>query len=202
MYVEQFTATARRQQVDVVANEPIVEYPVRRWGAIVAVDVVEFSRLSSLNDERTYFQYKSHRRELIDPSLVEFSARFLKSTGDGIMAEFATVPDAMRCAVQVQRGMVERSKGKAVDTRIVFRIGLACGKIIADPEDIYGHDVNVAARLQTMAPPGGIAMTKDAVDRFGDAMDLPLEDIGLHSFKNMSRPIRVYQCRFAAGAEG
>jgi len=202
MYVEQFAATARRQEIAAVAHEPIAEYPVRRWGAIVAVDVVEFSRLSSLNDERTYFQYKSHRRELIDPSLAEFSARFLKSTGDGIMAEFATVPNAMRCAVQVQQGMVARSRGKAVDTRIVFRIGLACGKIIADPEDIYGHDVNVAARLQTLAPPGGIAMTKDVVDRVGDAAGLPFEDVGLHCFKNMSRPIRVYQCRFAPGAEG
>jgi adenylate cyclase len=200
MNIEPFKGVTRRQQVDAVANEPVAQYPVRRWGAVIALDVVEFSRLSSQNDELTYFQYKSHRRELIDPKLAEFGARFLKSTGDGIMAEFETALDATRCAVHVQQGMAERYQGGAADTQIFFRIGVSCGRIIADVEDIYGHDVNVAARLQTLAPSGGITMTRDVVDRVRDVMRLPLEDLGLRYFKNMCHPVRVYQCRFAAGA--
>ncbi|QOZ29175.1 adenylate/guanylate cyclase domain-containing protein [Bradyrhizobium sp. CCBAU 51753] len=199
MYIERFTATAR-QLVDDVASEPSVQYPIRRWGAIIAVDVVEYSRLTIVDEEQTYHQYKSHRRELIDPKIAEFGARFLKSTGDGIMAEFETALDAARCAVHVQQGMVGRSSGEDADTQIVFRIGVSCGRIIADPEDIYGHDVNVAARLQTLAPPGGIAMTEEVADRVRDAVGLPLEDLGLHYFKNMCRPVRVFQYRFAAEA--
>ncbi|MBR0797922.1 adenylate/guanylate cyclase domain-containing protein [Bradyrhizobium jicamae] len=198
MFVERFTAAAGPQPVDSVASESSVQYPVRRWGAIIAVDVVEYSRLTSQNEEQTYLQYKSHRRELIDPKIAEFGARFLKSTGDGVMAEFETALDAARCAVHVQRGMVERCQGEAAETQIVFRIGVSCGRILADPEDIYGHDVNVAARLQTLAPPGGIVMTEEVADRVRDGVDLPLEDLGLHYFKNMHRPVRVFQCRFAA----
>ena len=197
MYVERFTA-ARSQPDDSVESEPSVQYPVRRWGAVIAVDVVEYSRLTSQDDEQTYRQYKSHRRELIDPKIAEFGARFSKSTGDGVMAEFETALDAARCAVHVQRGMVERCQGEAAESQIIFRIGVSCGKIIADLEDIYGHEVNVAARLQTLAPPGGIAMTEEVVDRVRDDVDIPLEDLGFHYFKNMCRPVRVFQCRLAA----
>ena len=198
MFTEHFTEAARPQLVGNIANAAMVQYPVRRWGAVIAVDVVEYSRLTSMNDERTYFLYKSHRRELIDPKIAEFGARFLKSTGDGIMAEFETALDAASCAVHVQQGMATRCRDEDAETQIVFRIGVSCGKIIADPEDIYGHDVNVAARLQTLAPPGGIAMTEDVVDRVRDAVRLPLVDLGLHYFKNMCRPVRVFQCQFAA----
>jgi adenylate cyclase len=148
-----------------------------------------------LNEERTYFRYKSHRHELIDPKITEHRARFVKSTGDGILAEFGTVLDAARCAVQVQQSMAERCKGEASDHRIVFRIGLSCGRIIADPEDIYGHEVNVAARLQTVAPPGGIAMSREVAELIRSALHLPLEDLGMQKLRNMCHAVHVFQYR-------
>jgi adenylate cyclase len=173
----------------------------RRWGAFLAADVVEYSRLTSINEERTYFLYKSHRRELIDPKISEHNARFVKSTGDGILAEFATALDATRCAIQVQQSMVERCKDDASDCRIVFRIGLSCGMIIADPEDIYGHEVNVAARLQTIAPPGGIAMSSEFATLVRDMLPLQLDDLGMREFRNMCRAVHVFQYRFIEDAE-
>ena len=172
----------------------------RRWGAVLAADVVEYSRLTSLNEERTYFRYKSHRHELIDPKIVEHRARFVKSTGDGILAEFSTAVDAARCAIQVQQSMAERCKDEANDHRIIFRIGLSCGRIIADPEDIYGHEVNVAARLQTIAPPGGIAMSAQVAETIRSTFHLPLEDLGMQQFRNMFRSVHVFQCRFLGNA--
>jgi adenylate cyclase len=153
-----------------------------------------------LNEERTYFRYKSHRHELIDPKIAEHRARFVKSTGDGILAEFSTAVDAARCAIQVQQSMAERCKDEANDHRIIFRIGLSCGRIIADPEDIYGHEVNVAARLQTIAPPGGIAMSAQVAETIRSTFHLPLEDLGLQQFRNMFRSVHVFQCQFLGNA--
>jgi len=195
------TAAAEAPVIARAVSESIPLLPERRWGAVLTADVVEYSRLTSLNEERTYFRYKSHRRELIDPKMVEYRARFVKSTGDGILAEFRTALDAAHCAIQVQQSMAERCKGETADHRIVFRMGLSYGKVIADPEDIYGHDVNVAARLQTIAPPGGIAMTGEVVDCVQGTLRLPLEDLGMQLFRNMCRPVRVFQCRFVGGAD-
>jgi len=167
----------------------------RRWGAVLTVDVVEYSRLTFLDPEFAYYLYKSHRNELVDPKLREYRVRFFKSTGDGILAEFETAIDAARCAIDVQTGMIERGRRTAKDSRIVFRMGLSCGPIMADAEDIYGHDVNVAARLQAIAPPGGIAMTDDIANRVGSALALQLEDVGEQYFHNMGRPVRVFHCR-------
>lgn len=192
MHVEHFTAVA-----SLPASEPTPFFHDRRWGAVLAADVVEYSRLTSLNEERTYLLYKSHRRELLDPKIAEYRARFVKSTGDGILAEFSTALNAALCAVQIQRAMVERCKGMPADRQMVFRIGLSCGNIIADPEDIYGHDVNVAARLQAMAPPGGIAMTDAVAKRVQSGLQVPLEDSGMQVFRNMCHPVHVFQCRFA-----
>ncbi|WFU16568.1 adenylate/guanylate cyclase domain-containing protein [Bradyrhizobium sp. CB3481] len=174
---------------------PTAQLLERRWGAVLTADVVEYSRLTSLNEEQTYLRYKAHRRELIDPMTAEYRARFVKSTGDGILAEFETALDAVWCAIQVQQQMVERCKGESGDRRIVFRMGLSCGNIIADKEDIYGHDVNVAARLQTVAPAGGIAMTDRVAELVGPSLSLPLEDLGIQKFRNMCLPVRVFQCR-------
>ncbi len=168
----------------------------RRWGAVLTADVVEFSRLIRTDEERTYRVYKSHRRELLDPKIREYRARFVKSTGDGVMAEFPTALDATCCAVDVQRSMAERCETMTRDSRVVFRIGLSWGRIMADLEDIYGHDVNVAARLQTIAPPGGIAMSSEVAEFIQDALRLPLEDMGDQHLHNMGCPIRVFQCRF------
>ena len=167
----------------------------RRWGAVLAVDVVEYSRLTILNAELAYYLYKSHRHELLDPKLREYRARFFKSTGDGILAEFETAIDAARCAIDVQRGMIRRGRSAAKDSQIVFRMGLSCGPILADIEDIYGHDVNVAARLQAIAPAGGIAMTDEMAIRVRSILAVRLEDIGAQHFHNMACPVHVFQCR-------
>ena len=145
MRLEHFAATAKLRAA---ATNPVPPSFERRWGALLVADIVEYSRLTSINEERTYLLYKSHRRELIDPKIREHGARFVKSTGDGILAEFSTALDTANCAIHIQQGMAERCDGVSEDRRIVFRIGLSCGKIISDPEDIYGHDVNVAALLQ------------------------------------------------------
>lgn len=192
MRVEHFTAVT-----SLPAIEPVPHFPDRRWGTVLAADVVEYSRLTSLNEERTYLLYKSHRRELLDPKIAEHRARFVKSTGDGVLAEFRCALNAVRCAVQIQQGMAERCKGMSADRQIVFRIGLSCGNIIADPEDIYGHDVNVAARLQAVAPPGGIAMTDEVAKRVQAGLRLPLQDSGMQQFRNMCQPVHVFQCEFA-----
>lgn len=168
----------------------------RRWGAVLAVDIVGYSRLTILDAELAYFLYKSHRRELLDPKLGEYGARFFKSTGDGILAEFETAIDATCCAVDIQKGMIERGRGAARDKQIIFRMGLSCGPILADVEDIYGHDVNVAARLQTIAPAGGIAMTDEIATRVESVLAMQLDDVGEQYFHNMERPVRVFQCRF------
>ncbi|MGB8399321.1 adenylate/guanylate cyclase domain-containing protein [Bradyrhizobium sp.] len=196
MHLEHFAAAGKLPAIARIASEPIPPFLERRWGAVLTADVVEYSRLTSLNEERTYLLYKSHRRELIDPKIAEYCAKFVKSTGDGILAEFGTALDAARCAIQIQQGMAKRCKGVSVDRQIVFRIGLSCGNIIADPEDIYGHDVNVAARLQAVAPPGGIAMTNAVAEGVQGILQLPLEDLGMQQFRNMCRPVHVFQCRF------
>jgi len=174
------------------SNLPTFE---RRWGAVLAVDVVEYSRLTILNAELAYHLYKSHRHELLDPKLREYRARFFKSTGDGILAEFETAIDAARCAIDVQKGMIKRCRSVAKNSQIVFRMGLSCGPILADVEDIYGHDVNVAARLQAIAPAGGMAMTDDVAIRVRSVLAMQLEDIGTHYFHNMECPVHVFQCR-------
>jgi adenylate cyclase len=195
MRLEHFTAALKSPTIPAAPSGAIPLFIERRWGAFLAADVVEYSRLTSLNEEQTYFLYKSHRRELIDPKINEHRARFVKSTGDGILAEFGSALDAARCAVQVQQSMVERCRKATSDCRIVFRIGLSCGRIIADPEDIYGHEVNVAARLQAIAPPGGIAMTGEIAGLIRNTLQLPLEDLGLQQFRHMCRAVHVFQCR-------
>jgi class 3 adenylate cyclase len=168
----------------------------RRWGAVLTADIVEFSRLIHIDEENTYSLYKSHRRELLDPKLREYGARFVKSTGDGILAEFPSALDAARCAVDVQQSMAERCQGIARDSCIIFRIGLSWGRIMADLEDIYGHDVNIAARLQTIAPPGGIAMSGVFAGCIQGALPLQLEDMGEQHFHNMRYPVQVFRCQF------
>src|ERR1700687_2084618 len=168
----------------------------RRWGAVLTADVVEFSRLIHIAEEQTYNLYKSYRRELPDPKVKEYEARFVKSTGDGIIAEFRSALDAARCAVEVQQSMAERCQSMTRDSRVIFRIRLSWGGIMADLEDIFGYDVNVAARLQTIAPPGGIAMSSEVAGFVQGALPLQLEDIGKQYFHNMASPVHVFRCRF------
>src|SRR5215472_1953595 len=125
----------------------------RRLAAIVSADVAGYSRLMGRDESSTLAALKAHRRELIDPKIAEYGGRIVKTTGDGLLLEFPSVVDAIRCAVDTQRGMAERNGGVPTDRRIDFRFGINLGDIIIDGDDIYGDGVNTAARLQALAPP-------------------------------------------------
>src|SRR5690348_18216325 len=129
---------------------------VRRLTAILATDVAGYSRLMGADEEGTHERLQAHLRELIDPKITEHRGRIVKNTGDGFLAEFPSVVDAVRCAVETQRGMAERNGGAPPEKRIEFRIGINLGDVIAEPHDVFGDGVNVAARLEALAEPGGI----------------------------------------------
>src|SRR6201997_4155249 len=132
----------------------------RRLAAILAADVVGYSRLMGIDEERTLAALKQLRRDLADPKIEEHHGRLVKTTGDGLLVEFASVVDAVRCAVEVQREMAERNIGVPVERRIEFRIGINLGDIIIDEGDIFGDGVNIAARLEALADPGGICVSR------------------------------------------
>src|SRR5881396_3008636 len=131
----------------------------RRLAAILAADVAGYSRLMGADEEGTLERFKAYRRQLVDPKIAEHRGRIVKTTGDGLLAEFASVVDAMRCAAEVQRGMLDRDEGLADDRRIRFRIGINLGDVIAEDGDILGDGVNIAARLEALAEPGGICIS-------------------------------------------
>jgi adenylate cyclase len=134
--------------------------PVRRLTAILAADVAGYSRLMGADEEGTHGRLRAHLRELVDPKIAEHRGRIVKNTGDGFLAEFASVVDAVRCAVEVQRGVAERNADTPADKRIEFRIGVNLGDVIAEEHDIFGDGVNVAARLEALAEPGGICVSR------------------------------------------
>ncbi len=133
---------------------------VRRLTAILAADVAGYSRLMGADEEGTHERLKAHLRELIEPKIAEHRGRIVKNTGDGFLAEFASVVDAVRCAVEVQRGMAERNAAIPPEKRIEFRIGINLGDVIVEGEDIFGDGVNIAARLEALAEPGGICVSR------------------------------------------
>jgi adenylate cyclase len=164
----------------------------RRLAAIFAGDVAGYSRLMGVDEEGTLRQLKTHRKELIDPKITEHRGRIVKTTGDGVLVEFVSVVDAVRCAVDIQRGMVERNAEVPADRRIEFRIGINVGDIISDSNDIYGDGVNVAARLEALAEPGGIMVSRNVHDQVRDKLSFGFEDMGEQTIKNIARPIGVY----------
>src|SRR5215468_4374032 len=131
----------------------------RRLAAIFAGDIAGYSRLMGADEEGTLRQLKSHRKELVDPKITEHRGRIVKTTGDGMLVEFVSVVDAVRCAVDIQRAMVERTAGMPAERRIQFRIGINIGDIIIEANDIFGDGVNIAARLEALADPGGIMVS-------------------------------------------
>src|ERR1700740_2261663 len=143
---------------------------VRRLAAILAADVAGYSRLMGVDEEGTLAVLKACRRELIDPKIAEYQGRIVKTTGDGALVEFASVVDAVRCAIDIQRGTAERNTAIPGDRRIDFRIGINVGEIILDEGDIYGDGVNVAARLEALAKPGGICVTQVVRDQVRDRL--------------------------------
>jgi adenylate cyclase len=170
---------------------------VRRLTAILAADVAGYSRLMGADEEGTHERLKAHRRELVDPKIAEHHGRMVKTTGDGVLVlvEFPSVVDAVRCAVEVQRGMVERNSAIPLAERIEFRVGINVGDIIAESEDIFGDGVNVAARLEALAEPGGICVSRVVRDQVRDKLDYTSEDLGEQQVKNIARPVRVYRVR-------
>ena len=173
----------------------------RRLAAILAADVAGYSRLMGADEEGTHERLKAHRRELVEPKIGAHSGRIVKTTGDGILAEFASVVDAVRCAAEWQRGMIDREAGVSEDRRIRFRIGINLGDVIVEDGDIFGDGVNVAARLEALAEPGGICISRIVRDQIRDRLAYAFEDLGEQSVKNIARPVRVYALRPEAIAD-
>lgn len=159
----------------------------RRLAAIVAADVVGYSRLMGRDESGTLAALKALRREVVDPPIAAHGGRIVKATGDGLLLEFASVVDAVRCVVEVQTAMAARGGD------IAFRIGVNLGDIIIDGDDIFGDGVNLAARLEALAEPGGICVSRVVRDQVRDRLDVTFEDLGEQQVKNIARPIRVFR---------
>jgi adenylate cyclase len=172
----------------------------RRLAAIFAGDIAGYGRLMGVDEEGTLRQLKGHRKELVDPKITEHRGRVVKMTGDGMLVEFVSVVDAVRCAVDIQRGMAERNSEVPADKRVEFRIGINVGDIISDSNDIYGDGVNVAARLEALADPGGIMVSRTVHDQVRDKLSFGFEDMGEQSVKNIARPIGVHRVSLAETA--
>ncbi len=169
----------------------------RRLTAILAADVVGYSRLMGADEEGTLAALKVLRREVADPKIKEHRGRIVNTTGDGLLSEFASVVDAVRCAVEMQREMAARNAGVPAEQRIDFRIGVNLGDIIIDENDIFGDGVNIAARLEALAEPGGICVSRVVRDQVRDKLAIPFEDMGEQQVKNIARPVRAYRILLA-----
>ena len=167
----------------------------RRLTAILAADVAGYSRLMGADEEGTHERVKAHLGQLVDPKIKEHRGRIVKNTGDGLLAEFASVVDAVRCAVEVQRGMIDREPEVPDDRRIKFRIGVNLGDVIVEEHDIFGDGVNIAARLEALAEPGGICISRTVRDHIRDKLAYQFQDLGEQRVKNIARPVRVYALR-------
>ena len=175
--------------------------PVRRLTAILAADVAGYSRLMGADEEGTHERLRAHRRELVDPKINEHLGRIVKTTGDGMLAEFPSVVGAVRCAAEVQRAMIDREASIPEDRRIKFRVGINVGDIIVDDDDIIGESVNVAARLEALSDPGGLCVSRTVRDHIRDKLAYAFADLGEQSVKNIPRPVRVYTLRPEAVAD-
>ncbi len=167
----------------------------RRLAAILAADVVGYSRLIGADEEGTLERLKAHRREVIDPAIVEHQGRIFKTTGDGVLVEFASPVKAVRCAMDVQHGMAERNADVPKEQRMELRIGINLGDVIVDDGDIYGDGVNVAARLEGIGEPGAIYISGAVRDFVRDKSEIALEDLGERPLKNIAKPVRVFRIK-------
>jgi adenylate cyclase len=170
----------------------------RRLAAIFAADVAAYSRLIGADEGGTLERLKALRRELLDPKIAQHRGRLVKTTGDGLLVEFGSLVDALRCAVEVQREMAGRNAGVLSDSRIELRIGINMGDIVVEDGDIFGDGVNVAARLEALAEPGGICVAARVQEDAAGKLDLVFDDIGEQQLKNIARPVRVYRVVTAA----
>ena len=174
---------------------------IRRLAAILAADVVGYSWLMGADEEGTLERLKALRHELLDPKIAEHHGRIVKTTGDGMLVEFASVVDAVRCAVAVQQAMPERNTGVAVDSRIELRIGINLGDVIVEGEDLYGDGVNIAARIEALADPGGVFVSNTVHDHVRDRLPFDFQDLGKQQVKIIARPVRVYRVRDVRAAD-
>jgi len=165
----------------------------RPLAAILAADVAGYSRLMGEDEEDTLARLKAHRRELIDPMVGTHRGRIVKTTGDGLLVEFPSVVEAVSCALAVQCAMAERNATTRAESQIAFRIGVNLGDIIAEADDIHGDGVNIAARIEGIAEPGGICISEDAFRQVRGKVEAEFVDIGEQSLKNIARPMRVYR---------
>jgi len=170
----------------------------RRLAAILAADVAGYSRLIGADEEGTLERLKTLRAEVIDPKIAEYRGRLVKTTGDGLLVEFGSVVDALRCAVDVQREMTARNADVTTDSRIEFRVGINMGDIVVEDGDIFGDGVNVAARLEAVAEPGGICVAARVQEDAAGKLDLVFDDLGEQQLKNIARPVRAYRVVTAA----
>jgi len=168
--------------------------------AIMAADVAGYSRLMGTDEEGTLAHLKSFRKTLVDPKIVEHRGHIVKTTGDGMLVEFASAVDAARCAVEIQRGMAEQNADAPQNNRIKFRIGIHVGDIIIDDNDIFGDGVNIAARLEGIAEPGGVCISDDAHRQVRGKVDIPFEDMGSQTLKNIAEPMRVWRMSISGEA--
>ena len=165
----------------------------RRLAAVFAADVAGYSRLIGVDEEGTLERLRAHRRELIDPKIAEHQGRIVKTTGDGVLVEFASPVKAVRCAIEVQHGMVDRNADVPREQRIEFRIGINLGDVVVEDGDIYGDGVNVAARLENLAEPGAVYISRAVRDFVDDHAEMTLEDLGEKPLKNIAKPVRVFR---------
>ncbi|MGX5843199.1 adenylate/guanylate cyclase domain-containing protein [Mesorhizobium sp. ArgA1] len=174
----------------------------RKLAAILAADVVGYSRLASADEDRTLARLRALRSDLIDPTIAVHNGRVIKRTGDGALVEFRSVVDAVRCAVEVQNGMAERNAGVPQDRRIEFRIGIHLGDVVEESDgDLMGDGVNIASRLEGVASPGAICLSEDAYRQVKARLDLSVSDLGSTQLKNIAEPIRVYSLQVGAGTK-
>ena len=165
----------------------------RRLAAVLAADVAGYSRLMGHDEEGTLARLKAVRKTLVDPAIASHRGRIVKTTGDGMLVEFASAVDAVRGAVEVQRGMAEQNADVPQDQRIEFRIGIHVGDIIIDDNDIFGDGVNIAARLEGIAEPGGVCISDDAQRQIRGKVDFAFDDMGPQTLKNIAEPMRVWR---------
>jgi len=171
----------------------------RRLAAILAADVVGYSRLMDADEAGTLARLKSVRSEVFDPEIARFGGRIFKNTGDGALAEFASSVDAVQCAVDIQRALAARNEEAPEDQRLVLRIGISQGDVIVEGDDLFGNGVNVAARMEGLAEPGGICISGNVREHIGTSLEVDLEDLGDQAVKNIDRPVRCYRVRLESG---
>src|ERR1700726_2394376 len=173
----------------------------RKLAAILAADVVGFSRLAGADEDRTLARLRALRSDLIDPTIAVHNGRVVKRTGDGILVEFRSVVDAVRCAIEVQNGMIERNAGLPPERRIEFRIGIHLGDVVEENDgDLMGDGVNIAARLEGIAAPGAICLSEDAYRQVSGRLDMAVTDFGQTELKNIEKPIRAYSLQVGVPA--